>query len=497
MSRFAKVLAVLVWVVAIPSAAYAQASIAGVVKDTSGAVLPGVTVEAASPALIERTRSVVTDGTGQYKIVDLRPGTYEVTFTLPGFSIVKRGGVELTGSFTAAVNAELRVGTVQETVTVTSETPIVDIQSTGVQKVVDHAVIDAVPTGRLPTELAVLIPGVSASASIGFNGMGAQDVGGAGGDQVVQLSAHGGRPGDQRVTQNGFITSSLFRPDTDTTYTPNLGNTQEVAIDTSGLSADASQGGLRINLIPKESGNTFKGSVFTAYANESMQGDNFTADLRARGLGTPNTIKAVADINPAFGGPIKKDKLWFFTSFRSQIANNFVGGQFFDPDFATPGKFTLNLDKNKRVFDDALFNVGEGRLTWQVDSKNKIGISFTKEHQCKCPELVSATRATGVDGKWGWPQHFETVDWSSPITNRILLEAGLFHQFNHWGWFPVPGQGPDMIAFTEQSTGVIYRGYGGPDADHWQHDWRYRAAVSYVTGASALKIGIEGARGDA
>src|SRR5437016_4642057 len=136
--------------VVMPSALYAQASIAGVVKDTSGAVLPGVTVETSSPALIERTRSVVTDGTGQYKIVDLRPGTYEVTFTLPGFSIVKRGGVELTGSFTAAVNAELRVGTVQETVTVTSETPIVDIQSTGVQKVVDHAVIDAGPTGPLP-----------------------------------------------------------------------------------------------------------------------------------------------------------------------------------------------------------------------------------------------------------------------------------------------------------------------------------------------------------
>jgi hypothetical protein len=132
-------------------------------------------------------------------------------------------------------------------------------------------------------------------------------------------------------------------------------------------------------------------------------------------------------------------------------------------------------------------------LTWQVDTKNKVGISFTKEHQCKCPELVSATRATGVDGKWGWPQHFETIDWSSPITNRVLLEAGLFHQYNHWGWFPVPGQGPDMIAFTEQSTSVIYRGYGGPDADHWQKDWRYRAAVSYVTGASALKVGVEGA----
>src|SRR5881396_1062629 len=135
MSRFAKVLAVLVWVVAVPSAAYSQASIAGVVKDTSGAVLPGVTVEAASPALIEKTRSVVTDGTGQYKIVDLRPGTYTVTFTLPGFNTLKRDGIELTGSFTATVNVDLKVGAVEESITVTGETPIVDLQSTAKERV--------------------------------------------------------------------------------------------------------------------------------------------------------------------------------------------------------------------------------------------------------------------------------------------------------------------------------------------------------------------------
>src|ERR1700694_2101107 len=97
-------------VLLIPAALYAQASITGVVKDPSGAVLPGVTVEAASPALIERVRSVVSDGTGQYRIEDLRPGTYTVTFTLTGFSTVKREGIELTGSFTASINADLKVG---------------------------------------------------------------------------------------------------------------------------------------------------------------------------------------------------------------------------------------------------------------------------------------------------------------------------------------------------------------------------------------------------
>ena len=113
----------------VPAAAYAQASIAGVVKDTSGAVLPGVTVEAASPSLIEKVRSVVTDGTGQYKVVDLRPGTYSVTFTLTGFNALKRDGIELAGTFTATVNADLRVGTLAETITVTGDAPVVDVQS--------------------------------------------------------------------------------------------------------------------------------------------------------------------------------------------------------------------------------------------------------------------------------------------------------------------------------------------------------------------------------
>ena len=124
MQRLRSVLAGIMFVVVVPSLASAQASIAGVVRDTSGAVLPGVTVEASSPALIERVRSVVTDGTGQYRIVDLRPGSYVVTFTLTGFSTSQREGIELTGSLVAQVNAEMRVGALEETVTVTGASPL-------------------------------------------------------------------------------------------------------------------------------------------------------------------------------------------------------------------------------------------------------------------------------------------------------------------------------------------------------------------------------------
>lgn len=490
---------VLTWFVVLPAAAFAQGSITGVVRDTSGAVLPGVTVEAASPALIEKARSVVTDGTGQYRIENLRPGTYAVTFVLAGFSTLRREGIELTGSFVASVNAELRVGALEETLTVTGETPIVDIQSTSRQRVVDHAVIDAVPTGRLPQELAVLIPGISAAAAIGFNGMTAQDVGGAGGDQNINLSAHGGRSLDQRITQNGLAIGPVFRPNTDMTYSPNLGSTQEVTIDISGVSAEATEGGVRINLIPKEGGNTFRGTLFATFANESMASSNFTDDLKARGFTTPNTIKEVWEVNPGFGGPIERDKLWFFASTRIQVADNWVGGMFFDPNWNNSNVFTdaNDLDRGRRVSNDAIWKLAEGRLTWQATAKNKFSASLATERQCKCPSFISAIRSPGINNHWGRPHHFATADWTSPLTNRVLLEAGVFEQSNHWGWFPLDGTNRNLIGFVEQSTNTIYKTFGNPYADHWQKDWRYRAAMSYITGAHAVKIGFSNAHGSA
>ena len=137
--------------VMLPASAYAQASITGVVKDTSGAVLPGVTVEASSPVLIEKTREAVTDSSGLYRIVDLRPGTYSMTFTLPGFITVKRDGVELTGTFTATINADLKVGGVAETITVTGETPVVDVQSAKRETVLKGDVIEERSRARTPT----------------------------------------------------------------------------------------------------------------------------------------------------------------------------------------------------------------------------------------------------------------------------------------------------------------------------------------------------------
>ena len=190
------------------ASAQAQGSITGVVKDASGAVLPGVTVEIASPALIEKTRSTVTDGTGQYRFVDLRPGTYALTLTLTGFNTVKRDGVEITGAFVASVNIEMRVGTLEETITVTGETPIVDVQSTTRQRVMTRDVIDAIPTSRIPYTVAALVPGVTMRNPSGSAGV--QDVGGTGGNQQANsLVVHGSKPVDMRLTYNGLTLATL------------------------------------------------------------------------------------------------------------------------------------------------------------------------------------------------------------------------------------------------------------------------------------------------
>src|SRR5688572_23855279 len=156
-----RVLFVIVVAVCTPALAWAQASITGVVKDASGGVLPGVTVEASSPALIEKVRTAVTDSSGQYRIIDLRPGAYTVTFTLTGFSPVRRADVELTGTFTATVDADLRVGTLEETITVTGESPIVDVQSVRRQTTVSGDVIASLPTSRSYGALFQVVPAVT------------------------------------------------------------------------------------------------------------------------------------------------------------------------------------------------------------------------------------------------------------------------------------------------------------------------------------------------
>src|SRR5215831_6496804 len=268
-----------------PTVAQAQtASIAGVVKDSTGGVMPGVSVEAASPALIEKVRTATTDSGGQYKIIDLQPGTYTVTFVLPGFNTVKREGIVLTSDFTAAVNAELRVGEVAETVTVTGESPLIDTQSVTQRKSLTHETIDALPTGRSFQNLSVLVPGVQIA-------LGSQDVGGTGGDRYQTLQVHGSRSDQMPLVMNGMPFNNMNNTGGgyNTTLVVNTGTVQEMAVTTSGLTAESRSSGVLTNIIAKEGGNTFHGYFFGNFSNASLQSNNLSQDLIDRNLKAVNS----------------------------------------------------------------------------------------------------------------------------------------------------------------------------------------------------------------
>src|SRR5216117_3142553 len=239
MRGVSRILFAFAWMALVPSALYAQASITGVVKDASGGVLPGVTVEAASPALIEKVRSVVSDATGQYRIVDLRPGTYSVTFSLPGFSTVKRDGIELTGTFVATVNGDLKVGALEETITVTGETPIVDVQSAKTQTTVGKDIIAAIPTSHNVNGIQALIPGMNQSTDSG-NITGTLQGGAA--------AIHGGRGNDSRIYADGMNMGWAGSGGGGGSM-PQVASAQEVVLTTSGGLGEAETAGVVVNVI--------------------------------------------------------------------------------------------------------------------------------------------------------------------------------------------------------------------------------------------------------
>jgi hypothetical protein len=472
----------------LPVSAFAQGSITGVVKDTSGAVLPGVTIEAASPALIEKVRTAVSDGAGQYRIVDLRPGTYTVTFTLTGFNAFKREGIELTGNFTATINADLRVGALEETITVTGETPVVDVSSATRQHVLRQEMLDALPNDRVPAFMAALSPGINIST---------QDVGGSLGNTASgsNMTSHGSRTTDIRTLASGVSVQSL-ETGSSAQGVPNLMMYQEVTVDSSGTSAENDLGGVTINLIPREGGNALHGSFVGAFANDSMQGDNFTQDLKDRGLATANGIKKIWDVNPGVGGPIKQDKVWFFVTGRYTGSNNFVGGMLHNVNAGNANTFTYVPDPSRPAFTTNIWKTFDSRVTWQASTKNQIAVGFDQT-EANNPAGISATTAPeSADPGLFHHDRAYRGEWTAPMTNRVLLEAVLYKRTLP-SFTPRP-DGPSTIglnAVTEQSTGLTYRALSGGKSFKVNSNLAYRAAISYITGTHAFKFGYSDGQG--
>src|SRR5436190_1440362 len=482
-------------VLSLPSAAGAQVlgTVAGNAKDASGAVLPGVTVEVSSPALIERVRTAVTDGSGQYRILNLPPGTYSVSFTLPGFSTVKREGLEVSVNFTSTVDAEMKVGSVEETITVTGESPIVDIQSATLTRTASAQAFKEIPSSGSWTSMAAVMSAVRTSQT---------DVGGVLCDPTcATISAHGSRDQDAVSLFDGMRIGNMYQSSNNTNMSLSPLLFEQVDIQMSGQQGETGTNGVVLNAVPRSGGNKFSGSALGNFSRPSLQGDNLTDRLKARGLtGATTTLKTLHDFNGALGGPIKQDKVWFFVTSR-YFTNEFnLAGDFFAVD---PAAVVRKDDLSQPAYGGTYTYDNNARVTWAINDKQKFQGWYAYQYKVDPRWVINAALSPEAVRVTTWHTQLSTFKWTYTATNKLLFEAGV-----------APGQSPDTIlapadrisgiSITEQGSPVgstvgarpvTYRAPTGFDFYDDLPSQTFTGAVSYVTGSHNFKVGSELQRG--
>jgi hypothetical protein len=468
-------------VVFLPLAASAQGAFSGVVRDPSGAVLPGVTVEASSPVLIEQVRSVVTDEQGRYTIVDLRPGTYKMTFSLTGFSTLVRDGVELPANVTVPMNIELRVGALEETLTVTAATPLVDVQNAQRTQVLGRDVIDSLPITRNSMSIGAVMPGIKLSRP---------DVGGSQMMEQIAQTAHGSLNKDLTLQVDGMMVNSSMNDNGIQAYNDDALN-QEVSMQTTALPAEVSAGGPRINMIPKDGGDATHGAIYAAGTPQSWQSSNIDDNLRAQGIKMPNGVQHVQDFNGSMGGPILRNRLWYFGSGRHISVNEKVTNAFY-PD----GRPAI-VDQYVR---DALV-----RLTGQASSTQKVSFYFQRIWKFKGHELnpgYDVVTASDIRDPMHALYYVSQAKYTATLTPRMLLEAGFSTNIERLTQHYQPGieKTPFTSAWYAQAAkqdvvlntltnAALSESYNLPDKRV------VSSALTYVTGTHNIKAGFQWAFG--
>jgi hypothetical protein len=502
MLRTVRLAALLACVGLAPTAAWAQATLAGTVRDASGAVLPGVTVEAASPVLIEKTRTALSDGTGQYRIESLVPGSYSVTFTLAGFSTLKRDDVVLSGSGVIQINADMKVGGVSETITVAGETPVVDVQSTRREVTLDNETMRNLPSVRSYSYLLTAVPGVLSNNNNVNSG-----------PVFAIFPVHGGRGVESRLTVDGLNIGNPPGGNQPSNYVADIGNAAEVSMITSGGLGELETAGVTVNVIPKSGGNAMSGLVFASGFGKGMQSSNFDSELASRGVTQPNPVYHVYDFNAAVGGPIMKDKLWYYMSVRQQGSRQNTLNLYFNQNAGNPNAWTYVPILDQPAYSDRTWENYTPRITWQASPKNKF--SFVWDEQPICRKCTGATSFSGspspttspeADGLGDFnPQRVQQVRWTSPMTNKLLLEAGLGTSYYQWAGKerdPNPTHDLERVfnigqvfvpatATTPAVTGnMTYR------SQSWYQNFtnavNWQGSASYVTGSHSMKFGYQG-----
>ena len=484
-----KTLWALVAAVLVSSAANAQSIITGTIRDVSGAAMPGVTVEAASPVLIEKVKSVVSDGNGNYRITDLRPGVYSVSFMLTGFSTYRREGLELPSDFTATVNAELKVGALEETITVTGESPIVDVSSTSRVQVLTRDVLDAVPSGRTIYAMSQLVTGVALNTP---------DVGGSRGMQQAYMSTRGLTSANNIVQIDGLMINGL---DGDGAVQQYINNQmiQEMSYTTAGAGADVSPGGVRVNVVMKDGGNQHSGSFFGAWNDGSWQSDNHSDELRAAGLRAVDKVTKIYEFSGGFGGPIKRDRLWYFAAGRLSGVHAPIADTFYVPAGATNADCQAGRIACEQGIDDQYINSATLRLTWQMSTRNKFSIYYEEVDKYRGHGMNAGDDPLTASQIWTSPRYNDAaVKFTSAVNSSLLFDAG--YSFNYEEYVITNQDGVNQVPFSrewyagasrrDQTLVTLRNGlanWGGRYPDRFNA----QASASYVTGAHNAKLGFQ------
>jgi len=547
-----------------PRAASAQVgSISGVVRDASDSVVPGVTVEVSSPALIEKVRSTQTDTNGRYQLNALSVGTYTVTFTLSGFSTVKRENVIVTSDFTATVSPKMPVGGINQVVEVKAEPPIVNTTSATVQQVLQGSDIADLPTQRDIPSLLNLVPGFQTST---LRGACTGGVGGFCNPTVPLFNAHTAASDTDGQNQGRIMVDgmSINMGRSGTGINENVGqanglvlNTaaaQEVSFTLSGSLGESETGGAAINLVPRTGGNRYSGGYAVTYTS---------SPFFDRNTGTRNTWSPTAgriapakqgfvydyDMTGTFGGPVKRDHLWFYLQGRKQNRQTYTGGSFVtDPAFLNlnAGKFAANYlpardctvsaprdcADNGQMTNTNEYKNASLRLTWQASQKNKVNIYWDEQDACTNPCYGMVSAAASPEGYFSLmsrPNRLMQLSWTNPFTNRLLFDAGLSVVLTHQDQtksreFTNPQSipricesgdtvGRDEVAgrlgvapsfflvqqfgagscFGSLTSGSLNDQLGGINVLQNDDTYRSRASASYITGSHNVKLGWEGA----
>ena len=382
-----------------------------------------------------------TDGTGQFKIINLRPGIYTVTFTLTGFTTVRREGIELTSDFTANVNADLRVGAVAETITVTGETPVVDVQNITTRTVMTREVMDVMPTGRNIQAVGILIPGTQ--LALGGGGALSRDVGGSGGLQQSPLQYRGSP--DTVQTIDGLRLNNLCANGAYSGVYWNDQSLQEFSYVTGADSAEMGQGGIRVNMVPKDGGNAFRGVAFGNYTPSSWASDNcgsggvglscsrsnLTGDTTFNKTNNFLTNVSVLtknyDSSLGLGGPIVRDRAWFYAAFRYLGVNKTVPDSFYNLNAQVPGRFTpYAADTSRPGVDDGHIRSVTGRVTLQVSERNKVTYYHDEQDKLRGHWGIASTVPPEASAIEPTPTNFVSVSkWTRTHTSKLLFEVGV------------------------------------------------------------------------